>query len=140
MVVKALRVQMVHLGSPGPSGPPGPPGPDLSATAWPGQMPTSNYPTPVFLYDSSCFDISIAHEGTDGFRILSNNDRPLVLPFSGDISNNRPKDLSENQRLNHSAWLKIFPDWSNISDVCGNAVPIDTSYNFAFIPIYWYKM
>ena len=104
-------------------------------------------PSPVLennlYYDSSSFSIVHQHLG-NGYNIV--NTKPddvglYFLPFGGDIANNRPVGL---QRFNHSSWLKVLPDWTDISNHQNSnkkAIPstLDEQQNiYDYVPMYWH--
>ena len=57
-----------------------------------------------------------------------------VLPFGGDISNNRPHDLQAPNRLNRSTWVKFKPNWNEIYP--GQQPDIQPDM-YGYIPFYW---
>lgn len=96
--------------------------------------------------DKSFFIKSVGDLTRDRFNIVQSTDDlgVYVLPFGGDTTNNNP--LGSDLKFNHSSWLKVLPDWT---DICNNqdpnkpAVPDGTRLQqqqstYAYVPMYWY--
>ena len=69
----------------------------------------------------------------DAYAIIGTDVSFNVLPFGGDISNNRPHDLGAPNRLNRSTWVKFKPNWNEIYP--GRQPVADDQYGY--IPFYW---
>ena len=137
-------------GPQGPTGPTGPRGPtghcDLSAVS--GINPNPGLPFGDPTIDGKSFTIKNVGDTTrDGFNIVKSADPQGVyfLPFGGDDFNNNPLGYPA-ELFNHSSWLKVLPDWT---DICNNqnpnkpAVPDGTRLQqqqstYAYVPMYWY--
>ena len=99
----------------------------------------SNVQVESIFYDASMIELTPPSErgtliSSGPYYIIGDDTSFNVLPFGGDISNNRPIDL-RNKRLNRSTWIKFKPNWKEIYP---NSVPFDDPENaYGYIPFYW---
>jgi hypothetical protein len=90
------------------------------------------------LYDTSMIQLTPPSERNDSlgaYAIIGDDISFNVLPFGGDVSNNRPLDLNQRDRLNRSTWIKFKPNWKEIYPN-NNTRPVKDE-QYGYIPFYW---